>query len=267
LKEIDYSVLNVEGKVEGIDDAIYYLLKIRGENFDFNLATSAMEVIDNVINMCKTVGSEEPTHDGIIKYPQVFPYEGLVAEGKWNLSNPCFYFAIVNNPTGIVAKGKELERFLEEAKNKSVKIIEDDVYGYFSDSKAFYSDNVIYVSSLSRILGSGIGLAFTNIKVKSKPSSISQYIVKRLYEMGTLQRVIQEEKYTYVKRLQKASEFFANYLFRKPEGGVSLLVNLAKEKFKAKVTNGSKYFRKKVEMTRITISRYEIEDIIRSVKV
>ncbi len=267
LKEIDYSVFNTEEKVNGIDDAIYYLLKIRGINFDFNLATSAMEVIDQVINSCKSVSSEEPTHDGVIKYPQVIPYEGLVAEGKWNLSNPCFYFALVNNPTGVVAKGKELQTFLEEAKNKNVKIIEDDVYGYFSDSKAFYSDDVIYVSSLSRILGSGIRLAFTNVKTKSKPSSISQYIVKRLYEIGTLQRIIKEEKYTYSKRLQKASEFFSKYLFRKPEGGVSFLVNITKEKFKAKVVDGSKYFRKKVEMSRITVSRYDVEDIIRAVKV
>ncbi|ARM75589.1 aminotransferase class I/II-fold pyridoxal phosphate-dependent enzyme [Acidianus manzaensis] len=268
LKETDYySIVNTEDKIEGIDDAIYYLQKIRGVNFDFNLATSAMEIINDVISNAQSIGCEEPTHDGVIKNPKIVAHEGLVADGKWDLSEKYFYFSIVNNPTGVVIKNNELKRFLEDVKNKGVKIILDDVYGYFSETKAFFNENVIYVSSLSRILGPGIRLAFTNVKTKSKPSTISQYIVKRLYEMGVLQRVIDSERYIYSTRLKKVSEFFEKYLFRKPEGGVSLLLTLPKDKFKAKVADGSRYFRKKLSLTRITISRYEISDIIQSVKI
>ncbi|AWR96949.1 aminotransferase class I/II-fold pyridoxal phosphate-dependent enzyme [Acidianus sulfidivorans JP7] len=266
LKEIDYNIINTEEKIKGIDDAIYYLLKIRGINFDFNLATSAMEVINDVILGAKSVGCEEPTHDGIIKKSKVIPHEGLVAEGNWQLTEDYFYFSIVNNPTGVVAENNLLKKFLEEAKNKGVKIILDDVYGYFSDVKAFFNENVIYVSSLSRILGPGIRIAFTNIKTKSKPSTISQYLVKRLYEMGVLQRVIDSERYVYSLRLKKISEFFEKYLYRKPKGGVSVLLTLPKDRFKAKVTDGSRYFRKKVDFTRITISRYDVSEIVQAVK-
>ena len=266
LREIDYEVLNAEGKIKGIDEAIHYLLKIRGIDFDFNLATSAMEVINNIISS-STASCEEPTHDGVIRNPRVIANEGLVAEGKWKFVGEYFYFSIVNNPTGAIAKGKELEEFREEAKNKGVKIILDDVYGYFSDTKAFFDENTIYVSSLSRILGSWIRIAFTNAKTNSKPSSISQYIVKRLYETGILQIVIEKEKRIYNERLKKASEFFEKYLYKKPEGGVSLLLTLPKERFNAIVADGSRYFKKgNVNFTRITISRYDISEIIKVVK-
>jgi len=266
LREINYDVVNTEGKIEGIDEAIYYLLKIRGIGFEFNLATSTMEVINNIISS-STVACEEPSHDGIIMKPGVMSYEGLVAKGKWKFSGKYFYFSIVNNPTGVVAKGKKLEEFREEAKNKGIKIILDDVYGYFSDTKAFFDENTtIYVSSLSRILGSGLRIAFTNAKTKSRPSSISQYIVKRLYESGVLQSIIEKEKRVYSERLKKASEFFEKYLYKKPEGGVSLLLTLQKERFNAIVSDGSRYFKRKVNFTRITISRYDISEIMKVVK-
>ena len=265
LRETNYDVVNTEGKIEGIDEAIHYLLKIRGIDFEFNLATSTMEVINNIVSS-STVACEEPSHDGIIMKPGVMSYEGLVAEGKWKFAGKYFYFSIVNNPTGVVAKGKKLEEFREEAKNKGVKIILDDVYGYFSDTKAFFDENTIYVSSLSRILGSGLRIAFTNTKTRSKPSSISQYIVKRLYESGVLQSIIEKEKRVYFERLKKASEFFEKYLYKKPEGGVSLLLTLPKEKFNAIVADGSRYFKRKVNFTRITISRYDVSEITKIVK-
>lgn len=244
------------------------MLKIRGVDFEFYLATSAMEVINNIITHAKSVGCEEPTHDSIIQNQKVIPHEGLVAEGKIELNEEYFYFSIVNNPTGKVAKRKEIEKLIEEAKDKGTKIILDDVYGYFSDSNAFIDDNVIYVSSFSRILGSGIRIAFTNMKTNSKPSSLSQYLVKRLYEMGTLKKVIDMEKEIYSSRLNGISKYFEKYLYKKPEGGVSILLSLPPEKFNAKVIDGSIYFRRKIKgLTRLTISRYDIKDIIKIVKV
>ncbi|MQL56301.1 hypothetical protein [Acidianus ambivalens] len=264
MKELKIETVMFEGIMKGFYDAVKYVINLRGIDFKPHFATSVMEVTRQTFDECRAVSAEEPTHDSVIREDKVVTYEGLVAEGKWEFKGDCFYFAPVNNPTGVVADSKISEEFLEDSIEKGVKIVEDDVYGYFSNSKALLDKNVVYTSSFTRILGPGLRVAFTNRKYYGKPSSISQYIISRLYEMGELQRIIKEEKEVYEKRLNEAKDFFSSSLYKVPQGGVSLLLTIPKEKFLVKVADGSRYFKRKEgreNLSRLTISRYSISEI------
>ncbi len=133
-----------------------------------------------------------------------------------------------HNPTGVSLSRDKRKHLLEIADMYELRIIEDDPYTPLhsnaeSTLKSMKND-VIYVGTLSKILGPGlrIGFVVTGGRLRNDlekieqhdfaTSTLTQYIVYDLLRRGVANRVIRNARRLYTRKLRELVDSLNNYL-------------------------------------------------------
>ncbi|WP_125709129.1 aminotransferase-like domain-containing protein [Companilactobacillus zhongbaensis] len=162
---------------------------------------------------------------------------------KLLIMNPTF-----ENPTGETLTLSQRKRILSVCQQYQVAVVEDDVFGWLSTTKAdvptlkeLAPTNVIYISSMSKLLGKGTRIGWIIapqaigqhlLQVQSKldmiPSMLAQEMVNMVLNRKNFLPELNELTATLEKRRNAVAEIFRKYRpdwqFAIPAGGFYLWV-------------------------------------------
>lgn len=162
---------------------------------------------------------------------------------KLLILNPTF-----QNPTGEIFSLEQRQRILKICQDYQIAIIEDDVFGWLVDSKdevptfkSLAPENVIYISSLSKLLGSStrigwivapqaIGQRLLQVQKKLDivPSMLAQVMANLALNDESFNSEINNLKLELTDRQKIVSQIFhelrPNWHFSSPKGGFYLWV-------------------------------------------
>lgn len=162
---------------------------------------------------------------------------------KLLILNPTF-----QNPTGEIITLEQRQRILKLCQDYQIAIIEDDVFGWLVDSKdevptfkSLSPENVIYISSLSKILGSStrigwivapqsIGQRLLQVQKKLDivPSMLAQVMANLALNDSSFNSEINNLKKELTKRrnsiVQILNECVPEWNFTEPKGGFYLWI-------------------------------------------
>lgn len=150
-----------------------------------------------------------------------------------------------HNPTGTSMSRDRRKHLLEIAERYELKIIEDDpytsLYPNVEPPLRSMNDDIIYVSTLSKILGPGlrIGFVIANGKLRNDlekieqhdfaASTLTQYLIYDLLRRGIAEKVIKRARELYPKKLGELIDALSEYLpsafILKPYCGFYALIN------------------------------------------
>jgi len=159
--------------------------------------------------------------------------EGMITQELESLvrkHGPGIIYTIPNchNPTGVSLSRDRRKHLLEIAEKYNLKIIEDDPYTslYLNTQPPLKSvnDDVIYVGTLSKVLGPGFRIGFVVVggalrnnleKLEQHDfasSTLTQYLVYDLLRRGVAERVIDEARGLYSRKLGELVDSLNHYL-------------------------------------------------------
>jgi DNA-binding transcriptional MocR family regulator len=144
-----------------------------------------------------------------------------------------------HNPTGVSLSRDRRKHLLEIAEKYDLVVIEDDpytpLYPNTEPPLRSLSDRVIYVGSLSKVLGPGFRVGFVVVYGKLRNdlekleqhdfavATITQYLVYDLLRRGVADRVIERARDLYPRKLRELvnslSEYLPDALILKPSCG------------------------------------------------
>lgn len=237
----------------GVQQGIYFCAKLFLDPGDKVLVTAptyfgALEVFDAFLPKYLTINLRKEGLD-LNELERIFSQE-----------KPKFFYVITNfqNPSGISIPLVQRSKIVELAKKHGVLIIEDDVFGelYFDKPlrslKSYDSEQVVYLTSLSKTLSAGFRLGFVvppkalveKFILLKQLSDVSlntyvQYIANELCQNGTFDRLLIELRVKYMERrdalLGALEENFRDIAeWTVPDGGMFLWLYLKNKSLDAK---------------------------------
>ncbi|ARM75388.1 PLP-dependent aminotransferase family protein [Acidianus manzaensis] len=226
----------------------------------------AKEAIFLLSELFSNIASEEPTFQGFIstmkfKHINVYPIpwddkgpildilEKKIKEVGSINQIKYFYVIPIHNPTGRVMTLQRRKQLLELASDFDFKIIEDDIYGFYTYDfpplpalKSLDKEGrVIYISSFSKIISPGLRIGFiayegkeiemlNNIKaeINHQVSSLDQLIVGEILKRNIIDSIIDNSLLLYKKKrdviVKSIKEYFpTDTECSYPEGGFFVL--------------------------------------------
>ncbi|MGC9153033.1 MAG: PLP-dependent aminotransferase family protein [Vulcanisaeta sp.] len=162
-------------------------------------------------------------------------------------NGPGIVYTVPNchNPTGVSLSYDRRKHLLEIAERYDLRIIEDDPYtALYPNTETplkSMNDNVIYVGTLSKVLGPGLRIGFVIVSGKLRDdlekieqhdfatSTLTQYLVYDLLRRGVANKVVEKARDLYPRKLRELIESLNEYLpgslMFKPSCGFYAFIN------------------------------------------
>lgn len=179
--------------------------------------------------------------DGLIPESFEEAIQGAIAQGK----RVKFLYTVPNfhNPAGVTMSVERRPRILEIARKYHVLVVEDNPYGLLSFENKTYpalrsmdSDNVVYLSSFSKIIAPGMRVAWmiappgirqklvlANESSILSPSNMSQMTISTYLDNFDWKKQIEEYRSMYKSRCEAMDSALRTYMpycsWNKPKGG------------------------------------------------
>ncbi len=163
------------------------------------------------------------------------------------IHGPGIVYTVPNchNPTGVSLSRDRRKHLIEIAREHELTIIEDDPYTSLHSNAEptlkSMSDDVVYVGTLSKVLGPGlrIGFVITNGALRNNlekleqhdfaASTLNQYLVYDLLRRGVADDVIRRARELYPRKLRELiealDEYLPNALIYRPICGFYAFIN------------------------------------------
>ena len=162
-------------------------------------------------------------------------------EGLVKKYGPGIVYTVPNchNPTGVLLSRDRRKHLIEIAERYGLTIIEDDpytsLYPNMEPTLRSLSNDVIYVGTLSKVLGPGLRIGFVIVSGRLRDdlekleqhdfaaSTLNQYLVYDLLRRGVADDVIKKARELYPRKLKELvdalNEYLPNTLLFKPSCG------------------------------------------------
>ncbi|ADN51710.1 PLP-dependent aminotransferase family protein [Vulcanisaeta distributa] len=163
------------------------------------------------------------------------------------IHGPGIVYTVPNchNPTGVSLSRDRRKHLIEIAREHELTIIEDDPYTSLHSNAEptlkSMSDDVVYVGTLSKVLGPGlrIGFVITNGALRNNlekleqhdfaASTLNQYLVYDLLRRGVADDVVRRARELYPRKLRELiealDEYLPNALIYRPICGFYAFIN------------------------------------------